>query len=197
MKHEDSLLSVFDSPERGEAERYAMANLPRDLGEEIIAEILDTPTPDDEELRKSAEKIMNRYDRAFANLAKGETDSDTLRLSETESRILRDFCYARMKTLRVGEIQAPDSLPLLTELNRSLARQCLTVLDFYRAAMDGDEASIRKQAEEQQRLGPHAGCVYHDCMIDEYQTTLNQLNPADGPEEILRLQNKLKEFGGD
>lgn len=63
--------------------------------------------------------------------------------------------------------------------------------------MDGDEASIRKQAEEQQRLGPHASCVYHDCMIDEYQTTLNQLNPADGPEEILRLQNKLKEFGGD
>ena len=35
-------------------------------------------------------------------------------------------------------------------------------LDFYCAAMDGDEASIRKQAEEQQRLGPHAGCVYHD-----------------------------------
>lgn len=34
-------------------------------------------------------------------------------------------------------------------------------------------------------------------MIDEYQTTLNQLNPADGPEEILRLQNKLKEFGGE
>lgn len=196
MKHEDSLLSVFDSPERGEAERYAMANLPRDLGEEIIAEILDTPTPDDEELHKSAEKIMNRYDRAFANLAKGKTDSDTLRLSETESRILRDLGYARMKTLRAGEIQAPDSLPLVTELNRSLARQCLTVLDFYRAAMDGDEASIRKQAEEQRRLGPHAGCVYHDCMIDEYQTTLNQLNPADGPEEILRLQNKLKEFGG-
>ena len=61
MKHEDSLLFVFDSPERGEAERYAMANLPRDLGEEIIAEILDTPTPDDEMTRIPQKETMSRF----------------------------------------------------------------------------------------------------------------------------------------
>ena len=76
----------------------------------------------------------------------------SMKLSELESRILRDICYARMRVLKAGEVESPEAIPLKTELNDFMARQCLTVFDFFRCAMAGNEVAIRRQAEKQREM---------------------------------------------
>ena len=56
----------------------------------------------------------------------------TMKLSEMESLILRDVCYARMKVLKAGKMEDPEAVPIHTELNDFLVRQCLPVFDFFR-----------------------------------------------------------------
>lgn len=120
----------------------------------------------------------------------------TMKLSEMESLILRDVCYARMKVLKAGEMEDPEAVPIHTELNDFLVRQCLPVFDFFRCAMEGNELAVRRQADRQREMGPHAGGDYYDGMIADYQETMNSLMQGGhyGVEEAVRLQNRLKGF---
>ena len=120
----------------------------------------------------------------------------TMKLSEMESLILRDVCYARMKVLKAGKMEDPEAVPIHTELNDFLVRQCLPVFDFFRCAMEGNELAVRRQADRQREMGPHAGGDYYDGMIADYQETMNSLMQGDhyGVEEAVRLQNRLKGF---
>lgn len=120
----------------------------------------------------------------------------TMKLSEIESLILRDVCYARMKVLKAGKMEDPEAVPIHTELNDFLVRQCLPAFDFFRCAMEGNELAVRRQADKQREMGPHAGEEYYDCMIADYQGTMNNLMQGGhyGVEEVVRLQNRLKGF---
>jgi len=120
----------------------------------------------------------------------------TMKLSEIESLILRDVCYARMKVLKAGKMEDPEAVPIHTELNDFLVRQCLPVFDFFRCAMEGNELAVRRQADKQREMGPHAGEEYYDGMIADYQGTMNNLMQGGhyGVEEVVRLQNRLKGF---
>ena len=120
----------------------------------------------------------------------------TMKLSEMESLILRDVCYARMKVLKAGEMEDPEAVPIHNELNDFLVRQCLPVFDFFRCAMEGNELAVRRQADKQREMGPHAGGDYYDGMIADYQGTMNNLMQGGhyGVEEVVRLQNRLKGF---
>ena len=120
----------------------------------------------------------------------------TMKLSEMESLILRDVCYARMKVLKEGEEEDQEPVPSCAELNVFLVRQCLPVFDFFRCAMEGNELAVRRQANKQRETGSHAGGEYYDGMIADYQETMNSLMQGGhyGLEDVVRLQNRLKGF---
>lgn len=118
----------------------------------------------------------------------------TMKLSEKEARILRDVCYSRMKALKAGDPQHVEEVPVHAELDEHLVRQCLTVFDFFRCAMAGNETAVRKQAAKQRGMGPYAGGEYYDGMIADYQAIMGSLMQEYGSEEVLHLQNRLKGF---
>ena len=120
----------------------------------------------------------------------------SMKLSEQEARILRDVCYSRMKVLKAGNVESPDTVSLYAELNDFMVRQCLTVFDFFRCAMAGNEVAIRRQADKQREMGPHAGGDYYDGMIADYQGMMNSLMQSGsyGMDEVLHLQNRMKGF---
>ena len=50
------------------------------------------------------------------------SDKPKIKLSEQESGILRDICFARMKVLKAGDNSSEDDLPKYTELDEFAAR---------------------------------------------------------------------------
>ena len=124
------------------------------------------------------------------------SDKPKMRLSEQESTILRDICYARMKVMKAGEISIAEELPKHTELDEFGARQSLSVFDFFRSAMAGNEVAVRRQSTDQYRKGPHAGSEYYDGMIGDYQGIMTAMMQGDGytEDDVLHLQNRVKSY---
>lgn len=123
-------------------------------------------------------------------------DTKTIRLSEKESTILRDICFARMKVLKAGDISDADELPKHTELDEFAARQSLSVFDFFRSSMAGHEEAVRRQSAVQHSMGPHAGCEYYDGMIGDYQRIMTAPMQKGGytADEVQHLQNRMKGY---
>lgn len=124
------------------------------------------------------------------------SDKPKIKLSEQESTILRDICFARMKVLKAGDISDADELPKHTELDEFAARQLLPVFDFFRSAMAGHEEAVRRQSAVQHSMGPHAGSKYYVGMIGNYQRIMTALMQKGGytTEDVMHLQNRMKGY---
>ena len=122
------------------------------------------------------------------------SDKPKIKLSEQESGILRNICFARMKVLKAGDNSSEDDLPKYSELDEFAARQALPVFDFFRSAMAGHEEAVKRQSAVQRSMGPHAGEDYYDGMIRDYQSMMTALMKRGGytEDDVRHLQNRVK-----
>ena len=122
-------------------------------------------------------------------------DKPKMQLSNRESTILRDICFARMKVLYAGNSKMPEELPHQTELSENTARQSLHMFDFFRCAYFGNEEGVKRQMEKQRNLGSHAGGGYYDGITKDYHRIMAELMEAEyGLDEVMMLQNRIKGF---
>ena len=119
-----------------------------------------------------------------------------MQLTDWESTILRDICFARAKVLRAGDSQTPEELPRHTELPEFAARQALPVFDFFRCAYFGNEEGVKRQTEKQRSMDPHVGGEYYDGMIGCYQKIMAALMQQGDytPDDVAILQNRIRCF---
>ena len=124
------------------------------------------------------------------------SDNPKMKLSEQESGILRDICYARMRVLKAGDISSVDALPRDAELDEFAARQSLHAFDFFRSAMTGNVDAVKRLSAVQKDLGPHAGGGYYDGMIGDCQSIIAALMQQGNytAEDVLRLQSRMKGY---
>ena len=116
-------------------------------------------------------------------------------LTDQESKILRDICFARMKVLHAGDLKTPEELSLHSELSEAPARLALPAFDFFRCAWVGNEEGVKRQARAQRSHGPHAGGDYYDGMIGDYQKIMSgRMGEIYTPDDVETLQNRLKGF---
>ena len=124
------------------------------------------------------------------------SDKPKMNLSEQNSTILRDICFARMKVLKAGETGSADDLPRQKELTEFTVRQSLPVFDFFRSAMAGNVEAVKRQSAVQQSMGPHAGGGYYDGMIADYQNIMAalMLQGSYTEEDVQRLHSRVQGF---
>ena len=122
-------------------------------------------------------------------------DKPKMQLSNRESIVLRDICFARTKVLHAGDSQTLEELPHQTELSENTARQSLHAFDFFRCAYFGNEEGVKRQAEKQRNMGSHAGGGYYDGITEDYHRIMAERMEAEyGLDEVVMLQNRIKGF---
>jgi len=122
-------------------------------------------------------------------------EEKTLHLSEKESRILRDVCFAGMEVLHAGDPEKPAEVPLSDVLNEFMARQAVRVFNFFRCAWSGNEEGVKRQAVAQKNQGSRAGSGYYDGMIQDYHQIMEQMMGSDyTSEDVTILHKRLKGF---
>ena len=124
------------------------------------------------------------------------SDKPKINLSEQNSTILRDICFARMKVLKAGGICSADDLPRKKELMEFTARQSLPVFDFFRSAMAGNVEAAKRQSAVQQTMHPYACGGYYDGIIADYQSIMAALMLRGGytEEDVQRLHSRVQGF---
>ena len=122
-------------------------------------------------------------------------DKPKMQLTNRESTILRDICFARMKVLHAGDSQTLEELPHQTELSENTARQSLHVFDFFRCAYFGNEEGVKRQTEKQRNMDSHSGGGYYDGITEDYHRIMAERMEAEyGLDEVVMLQNRIKGF---
>lgn len=101
-------------------------------------------------------------------------DKPKMQLSNRESIVLRDICFARMKVLHAGDSQTLEELPHQTELSENTARQSLHAFDFFRCDKRFYRLDLIERVEKYERLFDEA-IASHDPeklrLLDEYYTS--------------------------
>ena len=85
------------------------------------------------------------------------SEKPKLTLTDKESRVLRDLCFARMKTLEAGDTDSRDELPVHDSLGETEARMLEAVFNFYHSVYSDNAEAVKRQATKQHAMGSHAG----------------------------------------
>ena len=123
------------------------------------------------------------------------SDKPTMKLSERESRILRDLSFARMKVQKAGEPEMVKIIPLHSELDEITSRQALPVFDFFRCAFFGNVEGLKRQVGKQRNYDAHASGEYYDGMAEDYRQIMTALMGEQySAANVESLQNRIKGF---
>ena len=123
-------------------------------------------------------------------------DRPKLHITEKESIILRDICFARMRVMKAGDVTGVNSLPIHSKLSEFEARQSLPVFDFFRSVYSENEEAVKRLAAAQHRMGHHAGGVYYDGMIADFKGIMEQMLEKNSYsiDDVISLQNRMKDY---
>ena len=124
------------------------------------------------------------------------SDKPRLILSEKESLMLRDLCFARMKTLGAGNPDSLGILPVHNSLGETEARMFATVFNFFCRVYSDNAEAVKWQVGKQHAMGPHAGMEYHDGMLRDYQCIMDECMRKGEylEEDIQKLRSRVKGF---